>query len=190
VSGALRLFCALELPPAAIAALESFRDAAADPDVWRPVPATSMHVTIAFLGATDPALVDPLAAALGEAVGPDPEAPWLALSSALLLPSRRPRALCTALDDAGGALAALQSRVSDALARTGAHAPEERRFRAHVTVARLRPRARAPRSVDAAPEPIEFAATAVTLFSSRTAPEGARHEPLVSFPLRTGRIDD
>ena len=190
MSGALRLFCALELPPAAIAALESFRDAAADPDVWRPVPAISMHVTLVFLGSTDPALVEPLAAALGEAVGPDPEAPRLAPSGALLLPRRRPQVLGAALADPDGTLAALQSRVSGALAETGAHAPEHRAFRPHVTVARLRPRTRAPRSLDAVPEPVEFAGTAVTLFSSRTAPQGARYEPLASFPLRTGRIDD
>ena len=190
MSGALRLFCALELPPAAIAELESFRDAAADPAVWRPVPATSMHVTLAFLGATDPALVEPIAAALGEAVGPDPQPPRLTVAGALLLPPRRPRVLGAALADPEGTLSALQARVSDALVVTGAHAPEGRRFRPHVTLARLRPRARAPRSVDAAPEPLELTATAVTLFSSRTAPQGARYEALASFPLRTGRIDD
>lgn len=190
MSAALRLFCALELPPAAVAALESFRDAATDPAVWRPLPATSMHVTLAFLGATEPALVDPLVAALEEGVGPDPEAPRLALSGALLLPPRRPRALCAALADPDGTLATLQSRVSGALAATGAYAPEGRPFRPHVTVARLRPRARARRSEPGAPEALEFAATAVTLYSSRTAPQGARYEPLASFSLQTGRIDD
>jgi 2'-5' RNA ligase len=190
VTRALRLFCALELPPAAVTALESFRDAAADPAVWRPVPAASLHVTLAFLGATDPALVPELSGALAAAVGPRPVAPRLALNGAVLLPRRRPQVLGAGLADPDGALAGLQSAVGEALAATGAYAPEGRSFRPHVTVARLRPRARAPRSVAAAPEPLEFAAPAVTLFSSRTEPQGARYDALASFALQTGRIDD
>ena len=46
----LRLFVALDLPGAARAALARFRDAAADPAVWRPLPEESFHVTLAFLG--------------------------------------------------------------------------------------------------------------------------------------------
>ena len=47
---ALRLFVALEVPPAVREALAAFRDAAADAEVWRPVPAESLHLTLAFLG--------------------------------------------------------------------------------------------------------------------------------------------
>jgi 2'-5' RNA ligase len=184
----LRLFVALELPPAAVAALQRFAAAAADDAIWRRVPAASLHLTLAFLGATEAGAVPALAAATGEAArGP---APRLALAGALLLPPRRPHVLCAALADPDGALAALQARVSAALAATGAYAPEARPFRPHVTVARLRPRARPPRRVDAAPEPLELHATAVTLFASRTAPEGARYEALDRTPLDSGRIDD
>ena len=45
-----RLFVALDLPGAARAALARFRDAAADPAVWRRLPEESFHVTLAFLG--------------------------------------------------------------------------------------------------------------------------------------------
>jgi 2'-5' RNA ligase len=176
----LRLFAALELPPAAVAALEAFRDRAADPAVWRPLPAASLHVTLAFLGATDAGRVGELTAALEAAAGP---APLLELGGALLLPPRRARVLCAALADGEGRLAALQARVSEELAATGAYAPEARPFRAHVTVARLRPRARAPRAVDDAPEPVAFAGEAVTLFASRLSPHGARYEALARVPL-------
>jgi 2'-5' RNA ligase len=184
---ALRLFAALELPDAALDALEAFRDRAADPELWRPVPRESLHVTLAFLGSTDPELVAACAEALRGAAGP---APPLAFAGALLLPPRRARVLCAALADPDGTLAALQRGVSDALAATGAYEPEARPFRPHVTVARLRPRTTAPRTVPAAPEPLEFAGSAVTLFASRLSPGGARYEPLVSIPLASGRTDD
>ena len=46
----VRLFVALDLPAEARAALAAFRDEAADPEVWRPVPEASFHVTLAFIG--------------------------------------------------------------------------------------------------------------------------------------------
>ena len=46
----LRLFVALALPPPAVEALTRFRDAAADPAVWRPLAPETFHVTLAFLG--------------------------------------------------------------------------------------------------------------------------------------------
>ena len=177
----VRLFAALELPPEAVAALEEFRDRAADPAVWRAVPAESLHVTLAFLGPTDPAMLDAVGSALtAAATGPAPE---LALAGSLLLPPRRARVLCAALTDRDGTLAALQARVSERLAATGAYVPEARPFRAHVTVARLRHGARPPREVGAAPEAVRFRGSAATLFLSRLSRAGARYEPLVRVPL-------
>jgi 2'-5' RNA ligase len=175
-SSHLRLFVALELPPAARAALVAFQDAAADPDVWRPVASEAIHLTLAFLGRRPEADVAAIEPVLRAAAGP---APRLALGGALLLPPRRARVLAADLSDPDGTLAALQSQVSDGLAAAGVYTPEKRPFRAHATIARLRPRARAPRSVDAAPEPLEFAGEALTLFVSRLHPHGARYEPLV-----------
>jgi RNA 2',3'-cyclic 3'-phosphodiesterase len=176
----LRLFVALEFPAPARAALAAFRDAAAAPDVWRPVADDAIHLTLAFLGRrpeTDVATIEPV---LHAAAGP---APRLALGGSLLLPPRRARVLCATLADPDGTLAALQSRVSDGLAAAGVYTPEKRPFRAHATVARLRARARAPRSVEAAPEPLEFAGGPLTLFVSRLHPHGARYEPLVRVNL-------
>jgi 2'-5' RNA ligase len=176
----LRLFVALELPRAVREALAAFRDAAADPDVWRPIPADALHLTLAFLGRRPATDVDAISTVL-HAISP--RAPRLVLGDALLLPPRRARVLCAALSDPDGVLAALQSRVSDGLAAAGVYTPEKRPFRAHATVARLRPRARPPRSVGAAPEPLEFHGEALTLFVSRLHPSGARYEPLVRLNL-------
>jgi RNA 2',3'-cyclic 3'-phosphodiesterase len=177
---ALRLFVALELPAAARDALVAFRDAAADPEIWRPVPAESMHLTLAFLGRrpeTDVPVIDSI---LHDAAGP---APRLQITSALLLPPRRSRVLCADLADPDETLAVLQGRVSEELTAAGLYTPEKRPFRPHATVARLRPRARPPRSVVAAPEPLEFLGEALTLFVSRLHPHGARYEPLVRLNL-------
>jgi 2'-5' RNA ligase len=178
--GRIRLFAALELPPEAIAGLEDFRDRAADPELWRPLPAESLHVTLAFLGATDPALVEPLGAALTAAAGP---APRLRPAGALLLPPRRARVLCAALDDLDRELAQVQARVSEGLAATGAYAPEARPFRPHVTVARLRRGLAAPRVVEERPEPVEFHGSALTLFASHPSPAGSRYQALARIPL-------
>jgi RNA 2',3'-cyclic 3'-phosphodiesterase len=177
----LRLFVALELPAAARNALIAFREAAADPEIWRPVAPDAIHLTLAFLGRRPASDLDAVSAVLHRAAGP---APRLILGAALLLPPRRARVLCAALADPDSTLAALQSRVSDGLAAAGVYTPEKRPFRAHATVARLRPRARAPRSVDAAPEPLEFLGEALTLFVSRLHPSGARYEPLERIELR------
>jgi 2'-5' RNA ligase len=177
---AVRLFVALELPDAARAALVAFRDAAADPDVWRPVPDEALHLTLAFLGRRPAGDVAIVSSVLHEAAE---IAPRLQLARALLLPPRRARVLCASLDDLDGTLSELQARVSDGLTAAGVYTPEKRAFRAHATVARLRPRARAPRSVSAAPEPLEFAGGPLTLFESRLHPHGARYVPLTRVSL-------
>jgi 2'-5' RNA ligase len=176
----LRLFVALDLPAAARAALARFRDAAADPAVWRPLGEPSFHVTLAFLGhrpEADVALVGEVLAGLTARA-----APSLALGDGLLLPPRRARVLTVALVD-DGALAELQAEVSAGLAAAGVYTPEARPFRPHVTVARIRPRARAPRAVDGAPEPVAFTARDVVLYRSRLARGGAAYEPLVTRRL-------
>jgi 2'-5' RNA ligase len=177
---ALRLFVALEFPAAVRDALVAFRDAAADPEIWRPVPAESLHLTLAFLGRRPETDVERIDSILHDVAGP---APRLQLAEALLLPPRRARVLCTDLADPDETLAALQKRVSEQLTAAGIYTPEKRPFRAHATVARLRQRARPPRTVEAAPEPLEFHGEALTLFVSRLHPHGARYEPLVRVNL-------
>jgi 2'-5' RNA ligase len=183
----LRLFVALELPAAAREALQAFAADAADPEVWRPVAPEALHVTLAFLGSRPPGDVAGIERVLAaEDGGP---APRLALGGALLLPPRRSRVLCAELTDPDGTLAALQARVSAGLEAAGVYPPERRPFRAHATVARLRPRARAPRAVAVQPAPLAFAGEAVTLYASRLHPAGARYEALCRAPLTATLAD-
>jgi 2'-5' RNA ligase len=134
----------------------------------------SLHVTLAFLGARPPGDVDVIA----PIVAAEHAAPRLALGEILLLPPRRARVLTVALDDPAHALAALQARISAKLAEAGVYTPEKREFRAHVTIGRLRPRTRPPRTVALEPPELRFHAAAVTLYVSRLHPSGARYEPL------------
>jgi RNA 2',3'-cyclic 3'-phosphodiesterase len=176
----IRLFVALDLPKAARAALARFRDAAADPAVWRPLPEASFHVTLAFLGHRPEEDVERVAAVLRALEAWRP--PELALGDGLLLPPRRGRVLTVELADADGVLGALQADVSAGLAAAGVYEPEARPFRPHVTVARLRSGARPQRTLDAAPEPLSFTAGAVTLYRSRLGRGGAVYEPLFARP--------
>jgi RNA 2',3'-cyclic 3'-phosphodiesterase len=173
----VRLFVALDLPEPARGALARFRDAAADPAVWRPLPDASLHVTLAFLGQRPDA---DAAAAVVAGLG-DRAAPALALAGALPLPPRRPHVLTVAVADPDGGLATLQAAVSDALAAAAEYEPEARPFRPHVTVARLVARAHAPRTVDAIPEPLRFTAGRVVLYRSHSH---SVYEPLVVRTLR------
>lgn len=169
-----RLFVALDLPAHVRDVLTSLP---LDTDVWRPVPQASLHVTLVFLGARPPADVD----RIRPVVEAERDAPKLSLGDVLLLPPRRPRVLTVAID---GPLTGLQTRVAEGLEAAGVYTLESRPFRAHVVLARLRPRVRAPRTADIPLEPLAFSGQAVTLYVSRLHPLGARYEPLVSAGLR------
>ena len=175
----LRLFVALDLPDPVRAELASYRDAVADTEVWRPVDAAAFHITLAFLGHRP----DEDAGAVAALLPAGGAAPGLRLAGALLLPPRRARVLTVAVEDAGGALAPLQAAVSDRLAAAGLFVPEKRPFRPHVTLARLRSGARAPRAVALEPPALAFAGTAVTLYRSHLGRGGATYEPLAVRPL-------
>ena len=175
----LRLFVALELPDDVRATLAD-AGAAADPDVWRPVAPAALHLTLAFLGHRPPADVAAIERVLAaEAGGP---APRLELGAAVLLPPRRARVLTLALHDPDGTLAALQARVSEGLHTAGVYRPDKRPYRAHVTIARLRPRARAPRATDLALT-AAFHGGPLTLYESRLLPSGPRYVPLARVEL-------
>jgi 2'-5' RNA ligase len=164
---ALRLFVALDLPEAVKDALAALRP---DPAVWRPVAPEALHITLAFLGSRPPEdipVIEPV-------VFDEGAAPRLALGDVLLLP----RVLTVAVEDPDGTLASLQARVSGALAEAGVYTPEKRPFRPHVTVARLRPRTRAPRESALTVDRLQFSGQAITLYASRLHPSGARYEAL------------
>jgi 2'-5' RNA ligase len=178
----VRLFVALDLPVDVRASLGSWAFAAVGADDrLRLIAQESLHATLVFLGEQpDP---EPAAAALVSALDPPAPAPALCVDGALWLAPRRPRVLTVALADPSGALARIQAEVLDALVLQAGHEAERRRFRPHVTVARVRGRLR-PFELPALPE-LEFRPPAVTLYSSVLGRGPASYEAMASVPLST-----
>jgi 2'-5' RNA ligase len=95
-----------------------------------------LHVTLCFLGNRPVEQITTIGEALEECAGGVGE---LTIGAPLWLPPRRPRALAVEVrDDANGELGALHEALVPALARACGYAEERRRFRAHVTLARMR----------------------------------------------------
>lgn len=178
-----RLFVALELPRAARDSIERWRAGAVrGVDGLRSVPGEALHATLCFLGSRERSEIDEIGAACARALTGEC-ALELSLGHSVWLPRRRPRVLAVVIEDASGALAALQSALAEALSAGGWYAREERRFFGHVTVARVQRGARV-RGVELPPAPsIELAATSVTLFRSRLEQSGARYEALRTVEL-------
>jgi 2'-5' RNA ligase len=135
-----------------------------------------LHATLCFLGWSEVGEIRPILAACQAASRSPPTG--LALQDAIWLPARRPRALAVSIDDPDGALARVQSGLSNALERGGWYAPEARPFLGHVTVARVAGRARV-RAVELpAPPTASLDGARVTLYRSRLERSGARYEAL------------
>ncbi|HEX7370791.1 MAG TPA: RNA 2',3'-cyclic phosphodiesterase [Rhodanobacteraceae bacterium] len=141
---------------------------------WVEPPA--LHLTLRFLGASHPAQIEHFKHAL------------LTLATALppiaarrhgIWPNRaRPRLLVLELEP--HAALSLLARECEAHARSAGFAPEARDFRAHVTLARLRPGcafATLPRATDS----IRF--EAIALMQSKLAHSGASYTPLARVAL-------
>ena len=172
----LRLFVALDLPAPARAALVAFRDAAADPAVWRPVPDASLHVTLAFLGHRPEEHVGAVAAVLQGLE--DRPAPPVALGDS----APASAAPCAGADRRAhrcgrGAGAPAGGRGRRAGGRRAARARD-----APLPPARDGGAAAlgswSPRTVDAVPEPVACAAGPVVLYRSHLGRGGAVYEPL------------
>jgi 2'-5' RNA ligase len=179
-----RLFVALELPEAVRTELAGWAGAGLD-ERFRLVAPADLHVTLCFLGWRDEDEIEAiahLAAGVARPVG------GLGLSEPVWLPRRRPRVLAVGLQDGDGGLGELAGAVVGELVAHAGHVPEERPFRPHVSVARVRrPRgltAQARPTLEDVPGAGEvFAASALTLQRSHLSPEGARYEALMRVEL-------
>ena len=184
MSAALRLFVALELCRDAVrAAARARRDGpAAERRGVAPVRDEALHLTLAFLGwhergADGPAGSCGAGADAGTGRGS-------ALGDALLLPPRRPRVLRGSWTTSTASWGRCTAPWPSGSPSAGVYEPEDRPFRPHVTVARLRRGARARRGdAAAAPAPLEFRAAAVTLYRSLPQPRGGALRGARAVPL-------
>jgi 2'-5' RNA ligase len=191
-----RLFVAVDPPEAvgerlgawgrsAAAALKGHLGRGAAPTL-RVLEPSLLHLTLCFLGGRPVGEIESIAAALRTCTG---EVGELSVGAPLWLPPRRPQALAVEVQDSAGGLARLQREVSDTIATASSWEAERRRFRAHITVARVRGRVRSPRgrpspwpALPATP-PARFRPTSVVLYRSWLSPTGARYEAIAARGL-------
>ena len=185
VSETIRAFLALDLDPTSLRRVARVSDrlrmgSGAPSAAW--VPSTRMHVTVKFVGGLPAATVTPLASALRPLVEGKPAPRPSALRLDAFPAKEHAQVIVLELLDASGDLSELAKRVDEAASGCGL-AEEQRRFRPHVTLARLK------RTFDARrwlrPELAEMsgecAVASLTLFRSELAPEGPTHTPLARF---------
>jgi 2'-5' RNA ligase len=183
-AGTARLFVAVDLPAGVYGELARWARGAASGarasgGLLRLLEPETLHVTLCFLGEQPTAAIEAIAQAVAGAwTEPIGE---LSLGAPLWLPRRHPRALAVELhDDSENALEALRDAVAGSLAAVCDFQAERRRFRPHVTVARLRS-GDAPRERGLAPTPqLLFEPVALVLYRSWLAPGGAAYESLAS----------
>ncbi len=199
----MRLFVALDLPARVREALIGWqRSVLAEQPALRGVKAAGMHVTLCFLGSRPTSALPAIEAACLQApacldgsaclqapAGPDgdagggPRAPALALGDALWLPARRPRVLSVSLQDLDDGLAHLQASLAHGLANACGYEPEQREFRPHVTIARVRGRARFALEPVSPPPALAFDAGRISLYRSHLEAAGPRYERLLTVEL-------
>ena len=190
----MRLFIAVELPPAALAAatvasqalrLRVTQSAPRARLTW--VTPDRMHITVRFVGDADADRARAISSAL--AVPLDASRFALTLEEAGAFPVRgAPRALWLAVSDSGvAALRAVEAEVSARLAAAGIPR-ESRAFSPHLTLARVREpgglRGSVVQGLAAPAHPGELV-EAITLFESRLSPKGPAYTALQHTPLRS-----
>lgn len=187
-----RLFVAVDPPPPVRARLAAWaRDALAGSGLraaggpLRLLDVQALHLTLCFLGERPAQDVDAIDAALEAcAVGVGE----LTIGAPLWLPAKRPRTLAVEVHDGAGELGRLHDALARAIAQATAWEGERRRFRGHITLARVRGRGRGARTLAAlgplaATPRLGFTPEAVTLYRSTLAPGGSVYEPLASSRL-------
>jgi 2'-5' RNA ligase len=180
-----RLFVAVSLGDDDRRALIAWaREAVGGDRGMRVVAAEQVHLTLAFLGHRPLDEVGPLCD-LVESFSGAP-LPVLSTGAALWLSPRRPHVLTVAVNDDEGALASLHASVWDGLEDLG-YEREERRFRPHLTVARVRHGWSAPTAHALPPTPgLDLDVRAVTLMRSYLGGGPARYEELAQGTLGAG----
>jgi len=187
----MRVFLAVEATAEVMARLaalqEILRGAGASVSWTSPA---GFHVTLRFLGEVEEAGIPPLATALAAVAAR--HAPFaVRVAGAGAFPSaRRPRTIWAGVTEGEAPLRALAAAVKAAAVRAG-FPPEERPFRAHLTLGRVRePRGteRLTRLLDAhaADDLGALPVTAVSVMRSELSPQGARYTALHRLPLTGG----
>lgn len=184
----MRLFFAIDFTEAVKNALASaIRAIPVKNPPWRWISSDNIHVTLKFLGETGEDQVDSLVECANGVAGVF--APFeITLGGLGGFPDlKNPRVLFYRIDNGVEPLAALATRLADALdARFGIE-PDRRPFKAHATVARIK--TRIPEGIvkklTAVPglEGVHQQVDRMVLVQSRLSSQGARYQCLKAFAL-------
>ena len=193
----MRVFLAVPGDPEWIASAREFGER------WRPkLPPASWtrpgtwHLTLRFLGESEEAA----AARFADAIGAAPPIPEVSLppgGPVVFPPHGRPRVVGVGFAPGPGAEALAEAaRTAERAARAIGGEPEERPYRPHVTLARLRePWGRGPveafRAAAAGWPFPDWRVRSIVLYASRLDPSGAVHTPLKEWTAEAalrGRI--
>jgi 2'-5' RNA ligase len=150
----------------------------------------TLHVTLRFLGDTPEDRVPELVRAIGRALAPLPPA-RVSLGGLGVFPNpRRPSVVWAGITEGDDWLAMAHAALGTALAEIGIP-PEDRPFRAHLTLGRVPRGTRLPSGVlddvltKFASRPFGSGTISeATLFASTLTKAGAIHEPLARLPFR------
>ena len=149
----------------------------------RLVRAEGIHLTLRFLGPTSPAQAEALRPLLAAAAAACPAAEVQVAGLGTFPERGSPRVLWLGLD-APPAILETQ-RACERAARAAGFEPEERPFRAHLTLGRWRDRAPRP---DLPPADLGTARLeSLILFRSELLPDGAVYTPMAEFALGAAR---
>jgi 2'-5' RNA ligase len=176
-----RLFCAFELPEALRRSMaehsqrvrEAVPNAAAS---WsRP---ENIHLTVKFFGNVDQAKAPAITAAATRVVKEfSPLRIEVGKTGVFPRPSR-PQVLWIGVEDASGALAKFQQTLEDEFAREG-FSKEDRAFKPHLTIARIRRPQNANQLADAHLRmefsPVEIVLSELVLFRSELSSKGSKY---------------
>jgi RNA 2',3'-cyclic 3'-phosphodiesterase len=184
-----RVFCAVELPAEVRNQLEEhiLKLRKAVPDVaasWSRV--ENIHLTLKFFGNVALDRIPAITAAASRAVAEfSPFAIGVGDTGVFPRPSR-PQVLWIGVSDPSGKLSALQERLENECAAEG-FSKEDRAYRPHLTIARIRRPEGARRLADTHLQ-IPFPTTEVELkelilFRSELSPKGSKYTPISTHPI-------
>jgi 2'-5' RNA ligase len=144
----------------------------------RPVPASNLHVTLAFLGSVSAARIPELQRIAREQAAALAEHAPATLTFARLAHWKEAQILCALGAEESPTARALAAALQDAAAAAGLN-PDRKPFQAHVTLARKVARPGAVLKL----RPVVWSFDSFALIDSRTEPSGSVYSVIDSYPL-------
>jgi RNA 2',3'-cyclic 3'-phosphodiesterase len=185
-----RVFCAIELPPEVRARLEDHvrRLRKEVPDVaasWSRV--ENIHLTLKFFGNVEVKRIEKISAAAERAVKEFSTFQIGVGGTGVFPRPSRPQVLWIGIVDQSGRLSALQEKFEDACAAEG-FPKEDRAYKPHLTLARLRKPEGARQLADAHLqvkfEQIEIEIKDIVIFRSEPSPKGSKYSVISTADFR------